>query len=201
MNLIDQLSEVFTGIPRYIWEPIGRRESGLNPFAWNNSGEDSRGLYQINVRANPKYADVNLFDPVTNATIARNDFIAPAWAKAKTLFTDPGDQAAYVWRYGIRPNWAKVTQEGADQLLMAEARSIAGTSGISAGVEKGSRPITVPDSNNPLSGEFWVRAGLSSLWVLVLVLLVVVGGVGIGRAFGADQAISGVVKQVAKGVS
>jgi hypothetical protein len=62
-------------------------------------------------------------------------------------------------------------------------------------------PITVPDSNNPLSGEFWVRAGLSSLWVLVLVLLVVVGGVGIGRAFGADQAISGVVKQVAKGVS
>jgi hypothetical protein len=44
---------------------------GADPNHWTNTnGEDSRGLWQINVRAHPEYANVNLFDPTTNAQAA-----------------------------------------------------------------------------------------------------------------------------------
>lgn len=47
-------------------------ESSGDPNAHNTSGEDSRGLWQINVSkdANPGYASWNLFDPATNARAA-----------------------------------------------------------------------------------------------------------------------------------
>ncbi len=47
-------------------------ESGGNPNAHNTSGEDSRGLFQINVGpgAHPQWAGANLYDPVTNARYA-----------------------------------------------------------------------------------------------------------------------------------
>ena len=42
-------------------------ESRLRPGAHNPRGEDSRGLFQINVRAHPHLASVNLYDPEVNA--------------------------------------------------------------------------------------------------------------------------------------
>jgi len=51
---------------------IAMAESGLNPSAHNTKGEDSRGLWQINVRAHPPAslgigsADA-LYDPLVNA--------------------------------------------------------------------------------------------------------------------------------------
>lgn len=75
---------------------IAYRESHFRTLAWNRSGEDSRGLTQINTvdNANPNYRGVNLFDPYVNL-----------WA------------AWLLWsRYGWRP-WA--TQAGLNAGLWA----------------------------------------------------------------------------------
>jgi cell wall-associated NlpC family hydrolase len=49
---------------------IALAESGGNTGAHNPRGEDSRGLWQINVRAHPDLAGVNLNDPLENARAA-----------------------------------------------------------------------------------------------------------------------------------
>lgn len=41
-------------------------ESKLRPGAHNPRGEDSRGLFQINVRAHPQWQSLNLYDPRKN---------------------------------------------------------------------------------------------------------------------------------------
>lgn len=94
-------------IPEYVWLPIMQSESGGNPAAHaSTSREDSRGLFQINIKAHPQWKDVDLFDPVTNAEIAAENFILPAYFDAtKNGLTNEGDITAYVWRYGIRPAW------------------------------------------------------------------------------------------------
>lgn len=43
---------------------------GFHTGAWNRHGEDSRGLWQINLNAWPQFASRNLFDPDTNAATA-----------------------------------------------------------------------------------------------------------------------------------
>ena len=52
---------------------IAMAESGGNPAAHNNRGEDSRGLGQINIGpgANTDLAGYNLFDPAENAKAMR----------------------------------------------------------------------------------------------------------------------------------
>lgn len=52
---------------------IAMAESGGNPAAHNNRGEDSRGLAQINIGpgANTDLAGFDLFDPAQNAKAAR----------------------------------------------------------------------------------------------------------------------------------
>ena len=49
---------------------IALAESGGNSTAHNTAGEDSRGLWQINVQAHPWAATMNLFDPLQNAHAA-----------------------------------------------------------------------------------------------------------------------------------
>lgn len=49
---------------------VALAESNGNPSAHNTNGEDSRGLWQINVAAHPQYASYNLYDPLTNAQVA-----------------------------------------------------------------------------------------------------------------------------------
>ena len=46
---------------------VAHLESNWNTAARNTTGEDSRGLWQINVRAHAHLLDVNLFDPQVNA--------------------------------------------------------------------------------------------------------------------------------------
>ena len=41
-------------------------ESRLRPGAHNPKGEDSRGLFQINVRAHPQWKSLDLYDPYKN---------------------------------------------------------------------------------------------------------------------------------------
>jgi len=51
---------------------IARCESSFNTNAHNTNGEDSRGLFQINVSpgANPQYKNYDLFNPNINAAVA-----------------------------------------------------------------------------------------------------------------------------------
>ena len=108
MSWLDDVRKVFDKyqIPDYIWLAIMACESGGDPKARNGTGEESRGLFQINIKANPKYAGLDLYDPVVNAEVAARDFIAPAYRKAKDEgMEDPLEYAEYVWRYGIQPYW------------------------------------------------------------------------------------------------
>jgi hypothetical protein len=65
-------------------------ESGFNTNAHNTTGEDSRGLMQINVDAHPNYANRNLFDPQINCNTAYEIFTQSgknfkAWTCARKL--------------------------------------------------------------------------------------------------------------------
>jgi hypothetical protein len=65
-------------------------ESSFNTNAHNTTGEDSRGLMQINVDAHPHYANRNLFDPQINCNTAFEIFTKSgknfkAWTCAKKL--------------------------------------------------------------------------------------------------------------------
>lgn len=131
MEWLDDVRAVFEefGIPEYIWKPIARRESGLNPLARGlglpGRPEDSRGLFQINTRAHPEMLRHDLFDPVVNARLAAEGWILPQWRRTLALgITDPEDQAERVWRFGIRPNWEHVVRQGAHLRLRADAREI-----------------------------------------------------------------------------
>ncbi len=60
------------GIPLGTWVAVALAESGGNPDAHNSSGEDSRGLWQINMRAHASWVGgADLFDPAVNAQAAR----------------------------------------------------------------------------------------------------------------------------------
>lgn len=121
MNWLEEVKEIFAGygIPTYIWRAIMLLESGGKPDAHNNSGtEDSRGLFQINLKANPAYKDLDLFDPVINAMVAARDFIWPAYQEARARgIKDPEELAVYVWRHGIRPFWTDAKEKAIRRLV------------------------------------------------------------------------------------
>jgi Lysozyme like domain len=60
---------------------VSQCESGWNTGAWATSGEDSRGLFQINVGpgAHPELAQYNLFDAQINAYFAGQIFKSSGW--------------------------------------------------------------------------------------------------------------------------
>jgi hypothetical protein len=59
------------GVPLATWVAIALAESSGNPTAHNSRGEDSRGLWQINLRTHPGLVTGDLYDPTTNAEAAR----------------------------------------------------------------------------------------------------------------------------------
>jgi hypothetical protein len=68
----------FRGFDLNLAVEICRCESGFNTNAHNTSGEDSRGLMQINVapNANPQYQFYDLFNPVINTEVAYQIYTA-----------------------------------------------------------------------------------------------------------------------------
>jgi cell wall-associated NlpC family hydrolase len=94
---------------------IALAESGGETSAHNPRGEDSRGLWQINVAAHTDLAGQDLYDPLTNAQAAfrvsqQGDDISPwttthgsdAWylsyrAEAEAAARAAGDEATGVW--------------------------------------------------------------------------------------------------------
>ncbi|EIV90639.1 peptidoglycan-binding protein [Frankia sp. QA3] len=60
------------GIPLSTWVAVALAESGGNTFAHATVGEDSRGLWQVNMRAHAGWVgNRNLYDPATNAWAAK----------------------------------------------------------------------------------------------------------------------------------
>ena len=144
------------GIPKYIWYPIMMSESEGNPNnQLSNQHEDSRGLFQINIKANPAFAKYDLYNEDVNAEIAGKYFIKPAldYAKNRTdnqleqlLITysglrNPDDVEGkinygtpkYIPEGGIRPYWTyslkdKIT--GYYNSLISTSSSVEGGSGI-----------------------------------------------------------------------
>ena len=84
-------------------------ESNFETTAHNTSGEDSRGLMQINVspNANPKYLNYNLFNPQINCDVAFEIFVLRGrsfrdWTCAQTLgLTNPGQKDVFFAFAGI----------------------------------------------------------------------------------------------------
>lgn len=112
------------GVPEWVWLPILNKESGGDPSSHaDTSSEDSRGLFQINIKANPQWAGTDLYDPTTNAKIAFENFIAPAWEQVKGR-TDLQyyEKTAYVWKEGIRPQWT----DEKDRAIKLEASKVFG---------------------------------------------------------------------------
>ncbi len=73
---------------------IAIAESGGDPKAnYVTSKEDSRGLWQINVKAHPEYASQNLYDPGTNAKAAFAVYKSSGW-HAWTTYGGPAYLAA-----------------------------------------------------------------------------------------------------------
>ena len=97
------------GIPVHVWLPIMHLESRGNPAAHNPRGEDSRGLFQINLDTAPAWVrELNLFDPIQNvrAILTGRDWLGnPDRIKRMLGMQDPAEQAAFMWRRGIRPRW------------------------------------------------------------------------------------------------
>lgn len=58
---------------------VAKCESGLWTGAHATIGEDSRGLWQINVNAWPDLAHWNLYDPQINAYFAHTIWAAQGW--------------------------------------------------------------------------------------------------------------------------
>lgn len=69
--------------PQREWDNAARisyAESGWSPNAWANTDiEDSRGLFQINIRAHPNVAGQNMFDPALNVQYAALLQAAQGW--------------------------------------------------------------------------------------------------------------------------
>ena len=97
----------FRGIDLEAATKISHCESNWNTNAHNTTGEDSRGLFQINVDAHPQYLYVNLFDPEINCDIAYELYsnankTFKDWTCARSLgLIDPGISLIAALAFGI----------------------------------------------------------------------------------------------------
>ncbi|ONI74675.1 hypothetical protein ALI144C_38280 [Actinosynnema sp. ALI-1.44] len=159
---------------------IAMAESGGNDGAHNPVGENSKGLWQINQAAHPKFANINLFDPVQNARAAfqvskGGDDISP-WttthkgSAAKYLKYKEQAQAA-AEAYGDGPNrgmWTGVSGYG-DHTSAGDARgggqgvaptqSATSTSGASDNVNVGQAAAAAPAADAPAEQQVGAQYG------------------------------------------
>jgi cell wall-associated NlpC family hydrolase len=126
---------------------VALAESGGNGTAHATRGEDSRGLWQINMNAHPQWANSNAYDPAVNARLAyevsRHGRDVSPWttthgqtdaryldfrAQAQRAAIDAGDGAAH-------GNWAGTTGYG--HPLAADSTGHAGLDGTTASLTGG----------------------------------------------------------------
>lgn len=159
----DQIAQVasaagFSGGDLTTAVAIAFAESSGNPQAHNGNGEDSWGLWQINLHAHPEFSSWDLTDPATNARVA---FL---------LYSSSG----------FRP-WSTFTS-GAFQRYMASAQAGVNTFTQAVQIAPGVTvlpPVSDPGANTssgPLDaaagqntqvpGWVWIAAGVLGLMVV-----------------------------------
>jgi|GEM_PF-3756207 len=90
----------------YVPYAIAQYESNYNTFCHNTNGEDSRGLFQVNVPFHPNANPVKLFEPVYNMEYQFKELVQ--FEKKGIEMGLTGEELIlYVARYGQRPNWEK----------------------------------------------------------------------------------------------
>lgn len=97
-------------IPMDVLYPIIMTESSGNPLAHNKSSiEDSRGLFQVNVKAHPSANSSMLFNPEYNA-----NFIMPQISQAYNSGVKKGlsgvELAVYTEKNGLKPQWTPAVE-------------------------------------------------------------------------------------------
>ena len=93
------------GIPFEILYAVVMTESGGNPNSHAlTSKEDSRGLFQVNIKAHPDANSGQLFNPEYNANYWVPQLV-PSYKQGLSKGLSGADLAAYVERYGERPAW------------------------------------------------------------------------------------------------
>jgi hypothetical protein len=183
---------------------IALAESGGNTDAHAlTSREDSRGLWQINVRAHPQYATSNLYDPAVNANaakdvLARQGFGAwSVWTGGKSLLYMPVAGAAV----GSLPAGSKVSENPLADPVGAAAGPVGNVVGgvkdvaASAGnaVELAQKAGTwISNPQNMLRVLYVILGGALLVGALVVVVAPVASEVAGGVA---GQVVKGAVKQ------
>ena len=97
----------FRGIDLEAATKISHCESNWNTNAHNTTGEDSRGLFQINVAAHPQYLSLDLFDAQVNCNVAYKLYnnankTFKDWTCARKLgLVNPGIKFISIFAFGI----------------------------------------------------------------------------------------------------
>jgi Lysozyme like domain len=154
---------------------VALAESGGNPAAHNlSSREDSRGLWQINVRAHPELAG-NLFDPATNARAARAVLRKQGW-RAWSVFTN-GKFVLYMPTAGVAVRSLPGGIDTGDPVGDAAAGAVDST--VGAVVDAGKAVLSIADLmaragtwiSNP---QNWLRVAYIALGGALLIGALVV---------------------------
>jgi hypothetical protein len=106
-KIFDLLTQIGndTGLPADVWYPIVMFESRGNPLSHAlTSKEDSRGLFQVNIKAHPNANSSKLFDPEYNAKY-QMPYLARVYKQGYSKGLRGEDLTVYVERYGQRPSW------------------------------------------------------------------------------------------------
>ena len=106
IEVMFRLWEQHGGIADYVPYCIAAYESEYNTFTHNTNGEDSRGLFQVNVPYHRGANPTKLFEPAYNMDYIFDELVRyekQGIAKGLTGI----DLVLYVARYGQRPNWEK----------------------------------------------------------------------------------------------
>jgi len=157
-------------IPVHVWLPIMHLESAGNVYAHNPRGEDSRGLFQINLQAGPGGAHtpdfvrgVNLFDPLENARAILSEHWLGHRDRIKRMLglLDPAEQATYMYRHGIRPQFTPELERRVRFYATDGLAGLMARYGLDPVARQEEQPWPQPPEDipgpQPFTAETWMR--------------------------------------------
>lgn len=183
--------------------PVG--SSGGNANAHNDRGEDSRGLWQINVasNANPDLKGMNLYDPATNAKAAMIIKQRQGWMAWSVFRPDKGAKyLLFMPKAGVAvqslPAGAKISENPLVDPVGAVAEPVSDTvgaikevgKGIGQGVGLAAKAGTwIANPRNMLRASYVIVGGILLIAALVVVAAPITKPVVQGAAKAADIAL------------
>jgi len=150
-SALDKASSA-SGIPKAILYAVMMNESGGNPLAHATVGEDSRGLFQVNVPFHPEANSGMLFNPEYNAVFTSTTLLKPAYNAGVAKGLNGASLASYVEQYGERPAWTTTV----DNRVRSAYASFTGGK-----VDTSTPGVTNVSSTNPVSSALSFLGGAS----------------------------------------